>query len=93
MTRFLHRLGRVTAAHPWRTLAAWVLVAVVATMAAGAMGGTPQDDFDVEGAPALVGIESLREYFPGSGAAGSSAQSVVHDPAGETFPSLAWGAR
>jgi RND superfamily putative drug exporter len=44
MTRFLHRLGRVTAAHPWRTLAAWVLVAVVATMAAGAMGGTPQDD-------------------------------------------------
>ena len=39
MSRFLHRLGRLTAAHPWRTLAAWVLVAVAATFAAGASGG------------------------------------------------------
>ncbi|WP_369137013.1 MMPL family transporter [Modestobacter versicolor] len=83
MTRFLHRLGRGTAAHPWRTLAAWLLVAVAATLTAGALGGTPQDDFDVEGAPALAGIESLREHFPGSGAAGSSAQVVVHDPDGD----------
>ncbi len=82
MTRFLHRLGRTTAAHPWRTLAAWLLVLAMATVAGGAFGGTPQDDFDVQGAPALAGIESLREHFPGSGAAGSSAQVVVHDPAG-----------
>ncbi|MGY1717116.1 MMPL family transporter [Geodermatophilus sp. SYSU D01106] len=82
MTRLLHHLGRATAAHPWRTLTAWVLLAVVATLTAGALGGTPQDDFDVEGARALTGVESLREHFPGSGAAGSSAQVVVHDPAG-----------
>ncbi|SDF01146.1 putative drug exporter of the RND superfamily [Blastococcus aurantiacus] len=82
MSRFLHRLGRSTAAHPWRALAAWVLIAVVAVTTAGAFGGTPQDNFDVEGAPALAGIESLRENFPGSGAAGSSAQVVVHDPDG-----------
>ncbi|WP_222193052.1 MMPL family transporter [Modestobacter italicus] len=82
MTRFLHRLGRVTAAHPWRTLTVWLLAAAMATVAGGAFGGTPQDDFDVEGAPALTGIEQLREHFPGSGAAGSSAQVVVHDPDG-----------
>ncbi|GAA4739099.1 MMPL family transporter [Modestobacter marinus] len=83
MTRLLHRLGRSSAAHPWRTLVSWVLLVVVATLTAGALGGTPQDDFDVEGAPALVGIEQLREHFPGSGAAGSSAQVVVHDPDGD----------
>ena len=36
ITRFIHGLGRATAARPWRTLAAWVLVAVVATVTAGA---------------------------------------------------------
>ncbi len=41
MTRFLHRLGRVTAAHPRRTPAAWLLVAATATVAGGAFGGTP----------------------------------------------------
>ncbi|RJK95950.1 MMPL family transporter [Vallicoccus soli] len=82
MTRFLHHLGRSSAAHPWRTVGAWVLAAVLATLAGGALGGTTRDDFDVEGAPALAGIQSLREHFPGSGAAGSSAQVVVHDPAG-----------
>ncbi|SOE02417.1 MMPL family transporter [Blastococcus haudaquaticus] len=82
MTRFLQRLGRGTAAHPWRTLAAWLLLAVAVTVTAGAVGGAPQDNFDVEGAPALSGIESLREHFPGSAAAGSSAQIVVHDPEG-----------
>ena len=26
MSRLLHRLGRTTAAHPWRTISAWLLV-------------------------------------------------------------------
>ena len=28
MSRLLHHLGRSTAGHPWRTISAWVLVAV-----------------------------------------------------------------
>ncbi|WP_210649257.1 MMPL family transporter [Nocardioides sp. SYSU D00065] len=83
MTRFLHLLGRSTAAHPWRTFAAWLVIAAATVATAGAFGGTPQDDFDIDGAPAQVGVEQLRESFPASATAGSSAQTVVHDPGGE----------
>ncbi|MFW6773342.1 MMPL family transporter [Nocardioides sp. CPCC 205120] len=83
MTRFLHLLGRSAAAHPWRTFAAWLLVAVVAVTTAGAFGGTPQDNFNIDGAPAQAGVEQLRESFPASGVAGSSAQAVVHHPGGD----------
>ncbi|GAA4671844.1 MMPL family transporter [Nocardioides nanhaiensis] len=85
MTRFLTLLGRSTAAHPWRTFAAWLVVAVAMVAAAGASGGTPQDDFNIDDAPAQAGVEQLREHFPASGAAGSSAQVVVHDPDGSVL--------
>lgn len=85
MTRFLTLLGRSTAAHPWRTIAAWLVVAVALVAAAGASGGTPQDDFDIDSAPAQAGVELLRESFPASAAAGSSAQVVVHDPDGSVL--------
>lgn len=85
MTRFLTLLGRSTAAHPWRTLGAWLVVAVALVAAAGASGGTPQDDFNIDSAPAQAGVELLRESFPASAAAGSSAQVVVHDPDGSVL--------
>ena len=33
MTRTLHRLGGATAAHPWRTIAAWIAVVVAFQLA------------------------------------------------------------
>ena len=39
MTRLLHRLGGTAAAHPWRTICAWVLLAVALTGAADSFGG------------------------------------------------------
>ena len=81
MTRTLHRLGSVAAAHPWRTISAWLLAVIAAFTAATAFGGTPHDDYDIPGARAQVGVEQLRDHFPGSGAAGSTAQVVVHDDA------------
>ena len=76
MSRFLHRLGRGAALHPWRTLGAWVLAAGIVFGLAGAYGGTPVDNWDVPGAPAQRGVDQLRAHFPGAGNA--SAQVVVH---------------
>ena len=82
MTRMLHRLGKGAAAHPWRTLAAWLAVVLAAFATSAALGGTFHDDYDVPDAEAQVGIEQVRDHFPASAAAGSSAQVVVHDPSG-----------
>ena len=76
MSRFLHRLGRGAALHPWRTLGAWVLAAGILFGLAGAYGGTPVDNWDVPGAPAQRGVDQLRAHIPGAGNA--SAQVVVH---------------
>ena len=76
MSRFLHRLGRGAALHPWRTLGAWVLAAGIMFGLAGAYGGTPVDNWDVPGAPAQRGVDQLRAHIPGAGNA--SAQVVVH---------------
>ncbi len=82
MSRFLYRLGHGSAAHPWRTIFAWVLVAIAVIGLGATVGGEPQDDYDVPGARAQVGVDQLREHQPSSGFA--SAQVVVHDNDGGT---------
>ena len=80
MSRFLYRLGRGSAAHPWRTIFAWVLVAVSVVALSSTFGGTPQDDYNVPDAQAQKGVDQLREHLPEAGFA--SAQVVVHDESG-----------
>jgi RND superfamily putative drug exporter len=80
VNRTLYRLGNGAAAHPWRTISAWIVVVVVAFGLAGSFGGTPQDDYDIPDARAQVGIEQLRAHVPDGG--GATAQVVVHDPTG-----------
>ena len=82
MSRFLYRLGRGSAAHPWRTLLAWLVAALAVLTLAGSIGGEPQDDYNVPDARAQVGVDQLREHFPEAGYA--SAQVVVHDTDGGT---------
>ena len=82
MSRFLYRLGRGSAAHPWRTLLAWLVAALAVLTLAGSIGGEPQDDYNVPDARAQVGVDQLREHFPEAGYA--SAQVVVHDTDGAT---------
>ena len=84
MSHFLYRLGGSAAAHPWRTISAWVLVAAVALALATSFGGTPQDDYDVPDARAQVGVEMLRDHAPEAG--GAHARVVVHDPDGDPLP-------
>jgi len=76
MSRFLYRLGGAAAAHPWRTICAWVLVAAAVIAVSATSGGIPQDDYDVPDARAQVGVEMLREHAPDQG--GASAQVLLH---------------
>ena len=83
MTRILHRLGYQTAAHPWRTISAWVVVVIAAFGLAGSFGGTFHDDYDIPSARAQAGIDQLRSHVPDGG--GATAQVVVHDPSGDAL--------
>ena len=76
MSRLLHRLGHTTAAHPWRTISAWLVLTAAFVGLASTFGGTPQDNWDIPSAPAQAGIDTLREHTPGAGNA--SARVVVH---------------
>jgi RND superfamily putative drug exporter len=80
MTTFLLRLGRACAAHPWRTLSAWLAVAAGVAGLVVVVGGTPQDDWDTPGVPAQHGVDLLRAHLPGAG--NTSALVVVHDARG-----------
>jgi RND superfamily putative drug exporter len=76
MNGLLYRLGHATSAHPWRTIAAWLVAGVTVAGLAAAFGGTPHDDYDVPQARAQHGIDLLRQHT--SGAGNASARVVVH---------------
>jgi RND superfamily putative drug exporter len=76
----LYRLGHGAAAHPWRTIGAWVLLVLVVVGLAATVGGTPQDDYNVPGARSQVGIDQLRAHLPGAG--NTAARVVLHDRTG-----------
>lgn len=76
MERFLDRLGRVTAAHPWRTMAGWLLAAVAVVGLGQAVGGSFVNDFRVPGAESQRAADLARDHFPEYGAA--SADIVWH---------------
>ncbi|MEV8518037.1 MMPL family transporter [Dactylosporangium sp. NPDC051484] len=76
MSKFLGRLGAAAAAHPWRTIGAWLIALVAFTALSSGFGGTPHDDYNVPGTQSQAGIEFLREHFPQM--SGADARVVVH---------------
>ncbi len=79
MSGFLEGLGRWCARHPWRTIAAWVLVAiVVGGLAASAKGYS--DNFTIPGTESQHATDLLKEKFPAQ--AGATAQVVMHSTDG-----------
>src|SRR3546814_12938440 len=76
MTRALYRLGRFAVERRRRVLLAWVVLAVVLTVAARSSGGEFNDDFRVPGVESQAAIDLLEERFPD--AAGGRAQGVLH---------------
>ena len=71
MTSFLYRLGQRCARHPFRVLAAWLVVAVAATMANGSVGGPTSDEFTIPGSESQAAFDLLEERFPEETGAGS----------------------
>src|SRR3546814_18425772 len=80
MTRALYRLGRFAVERRRRVLLAWVVLAVVLTVAARSSGGEFNDDFRVPGVESQAAIDLLEARFPD--AAGGRAQVVLHVEAG-----------
>ncbi|MGZ6994829.1 MAG: MMPL family transporter [Acidimicrobiia bacterium] len=79
MSGFLERLGRWCARHPWRTIAAWVLVAVVVGgLAASAKGYS--ESFTIPGTESQHATDLLKQRFPAQ--AGATAQVVLHAKSG-----------
>ena len=76
MSQLLYRLGRSAAVHPYRTIGAWVLLAVVVFAWQGAAGGEPINDYRVPGVESQHASDTLTERFPEFG--GSSGRVVFH---------------
>jgi putative drug exporter of the RND superfamily len=84
MSRLLYRIGHVAARHPWRTLSAWLLVAVSAVALSGAIGGTTNDTFTLPGSESQRAADALQDRFADQSV--YSAQVVVHSDEGVATP-------
>ena len=64
MSRVLYRIGHFAGRHPWRVLAAWVLVAVTAFMLNASIGGPPDESFSLPGAESQRAADAIEDRFP-----------------------------
>jgi len=64
MSRILYRIGHFAGRHPWRVLAAWVLVAVSAVMLNMSIGGQPSESFRLPGAESQRAVDAIDARFP-----------------------------
>jgi putative drug exporter of the RND superfamily len=64
MSRTLYRIGHFAGRHPWRVLAAWVLVAVTAVMLNMSLGGPPDESFTIPGAESQTAADAIQDRFP-----------------------------
>jgi putative drug exporter of the RND superfamily len=86
MSRVLYRIGHFAGRHPWRVLAAWVLVAVVSVMLNSNFGGAPDEHFTVPGAESQRAADAIEARFPQETL--NTSNVVFHDEAGLTEPAV-----
>jgi putative drug exporter of the RND superfamily len=84
MSRILYRIGHFAGRHPWRVLAAWVLVAVAAVMLNSSFGGAPDEHFTVPGAESQRAADAIEARFPQETL--NTSNVVFHDEDGLTEP-------
>ncbi|MFE7558128.1 MMPL family transporter [Kitasatospora sp. NPDC057500] len=75
LSKALLRLGASAARHPWRVIAAWLVVATLAVLAAIAVGGRNADSMTVPGLDSQRAAELIERA--GTGQEGMTAQVVV----------------
>jgi putative drug exporter of the RND superfamily len=74
------KMGGAAARHPWRTIAAWLILIIALFGLKTAFGGQYQDNYTVPGAPSQAGADFLRANFPQ--VSGADARVVIHDQHG-----------
>ncbi|WP_028654981.1 MMPL family transporter [Nocardioides sp. J54] len=75
MSNLLHRLGRSAATHPWVTIAAWVVLALVVVTSSVAFGSELEESFEAPGLDSHLASELLAEA--GADEAGLTAHVVL----------------
>jgi len=80
MSLLTGRIGGAAARHPWRTVAAWLILIAVLFGLKMAFGGQLRDDYTVPGTSSQAGADFLRAHFPQM--SGGDARVVIHDRAG-----------
>ena len=81
MNRLIRRLGDTSARHPWKTLGAWAVLAVLVAGLTAALGGKLVDDFSAPGSESADALQLLEDRFPA--AAGGGALAVFRAADGE----------
>ena len=84
MSGFLYRLGHASARHPWRVIAAWIVVAVSTLMLNSSFGGESDETFRLPGADSQRAADALADRFPEQTLFTSNV--VFHAPDGLTNP-------
>ena len=84
MSRFLYRVGRAAGTHPWRMLAAWIVLAFTVLMLNSAVGGESDESFRLPGAESQQAADALSDRFPEQ--ALYSSNVVFHADEGLTSP-------
>jgi len=64
MSRILYRIGHFAGRHPWRVLAAWMILAASAVLLNNAAGGAPDESFSLPGAESQRAADAIEEKFP-----------------------------
>ena len=86
MSRVLYRIGHFAGRHPWRVLAAWVLIAVVSVMLNSNFGGAPDEHFTIPGAESQRAADAIEDRFPQETL--NTSNVVFHDEDGLTEPAV-----
>jgi RND superfamily putative drug exporter len=84
MSHLLYRIGNFSGRHPWRVIAAWVLVALAALMLNASAGGQPDDNFRLPGSESQRAADLIQDRFPQQTLYTSNV--IFHSPDGLTSP-------
>ncbi|MET1038499.1 MAG: MMPL family transporter, partial [Aeromicrobium sp.] len=64
MSRILYRIGHFSGRHPWRVLAAWLVVGLSVVMLNSSAGGSPDESFSIPGAESQRAADAVSDRFP-----------------------------
>jgi RND superfamily putative drug exporter len=86
VSSLLYRIGRFAGRHPWRVLAAWVLIAASAFLLNSSFGGKSTETFRLPGVESQRAADALAERFPQQSIVTSNV--IFHDDGGLTRPEI-----